>query len=110
MVFLPAKRDPAAWVLGEEVRVLRRRLNRTLDQPAMEAGISGFFVAGGGWSGFVITDLARGYDVVDGEVSLEGKVLVLQAGDSAPHQSAVPYSWNDNGSKEAVFVQVGTPR
>ena len=61
MVFLPARRDPAAWVLGEKVRVLRQRLNRMLNQPVMEAGIFGCFAAGGAWFGFVITDLARGY-------------------------------------------------
>ncbi len=50
--------------------------------------------------------------VIDGEVALElkGKVFVLHAGDSARDQSTVPYSWSDNGGKEAVFVQVGAPR
>nr|WP_235995722.1 cupin domain-containing protein [Burkholderia aenigmatica] len=50
--------------------------------------------------------------MIDGEVALElkGKVFVLHAGDSARDQSTVPYSWSDNGGKEAVFVQVGAPR
>jgi hypothetical protein len=48
----------------------------------------------------------------DGDVSLEqeGEVPALNAGDSAHPRSVVPYSWSDNGSKEAVFVQAGTPR
>jgi transcriptional regulator with XRE-family HTH domain len=50
--------------------------------------------------------------VMSGEVSLklEGRTFVLQAGDTAHYESAVPHEWANTADKESVFVWVGTPK
>jgi len=50
--------------------------------------------------------------VMSGEVSLklEGRTFVLQAGDTAHYESAVPHEWVNTSDEESVFVWVGTPK
>jgi transcriptional regulator with XRE-family HTH domain len=50
--------------------------------------------------------------VMSGEVSLklEGRTFVLQAGDTAHYESAVPHEWANTADEESVFVWVGTPK
>ncbi|RDV01009.1 XRE family transcriptional regulator [Trinickia dinghuensis] len=49
--------------------------------------------------------------VTAGEISLtlEGKTVVLKAGDSAHYQSASPHAWLNTQSTEALAIWVGTP-
>jgi len=49
--------------------------------------------------------------VIVGEVSLtlEGKMFVLKAGDSAHYESTVPHSLENSAKIESVFLWVGTP-
>ncbi|WP_027797797.1 helix-turn-helix domain-containing protein [Paraburkholderia acidipaludis] len=50
--------------------------------------------------------------VMSGQVSLklEGRTFVLQAGDTAHYESAVPHEWANTADEESVFVWVGTPK
>lgn len=50
--------------------------------------------------------------IMSGQVSLklEGRTFVLQAGDTAHYESAVPHEWVNTADEESVFVWVGTPK